>query len=246
MTYPCEIIKDLLPLYIDDVCNEESKQAVKQHLSQCEACRHTYNTMKETDGFAKEESSTPEDITMASSLKKVKNRMKGKIRTITISVSAVALIAFLLLNLMFHTPVKDVKPDDVFVSADVYELENLKSNHTEHSQFSETVTIFADGNDSSQPIQIQIPQIGNVALTENTIEKCKFATVVSISSDYLLRTIESETVDHTIYVKSFKTTLFNNKAKDYQHQMSHLEFHDIHKVVFVDDNGSETILWSHH
>lgn len=27
MTYPCGIIRDLLPLYIDDVCNEESKQA---------------------------------------------------------------------------------------------------------------------------------------------------------------------------------------------------------------------------
>lgn len=246
MTYPCEIIKDLLPLYIDDVCHEESKQAVKQHLSECETCRHTYNTMNAADGFAKKESATSDDITMASSLKQVKNRMKGKIRTITLSVSAVALIFFLLLTLMFHTPVKDVEPSDVFVSADVYELEELKENQTDNSQLSETVTIFAGENDSSEPIQVLIPQIGNIALTEDTIEKCKFATVVSVSSDYLLRTIKSEIKDNTLYVTSFKTTLFNNKAKDYQHQMCHLEFHEIHKVVFVDDNGSETILWNHH
>lgn len=28
MTYPYGIIRDLLPLYIDEVCNEDSKQAV--------------------------------------------------------------------------------------------------------------------------------------------------------------------------------------------------------------------------
>lgn len=39
MNYHCELIKDLLPLYHDDVCSEESKKAVEAHLAGCQACK---------------------------------------------------------------------------------------------------------------------------------------------------------------------------------------------------------------
>ena len=42
----CEIVQDLLPLYFDDACNPVSKELVKQHLSTCEACRKTYEELK--------------------------------------------------------------------------------------------------------------------------------------------------------------------------------------------------------
>ena len=35
----CELINDLLPLYADDVCSEESKSAVAEHIAECEKCR---------------------------------------------------------------------------------------------------------------------------------------------------------------------------------------------------------------
>lgn len=35
MKYPCSIIQDLLPLYVDEICSEESKNIVEDHLSQC-------------------------------------------------------------------------------------------------------------------------------------------------------------------------------------------------------------------
>ena len=35
----CEVIRDLLPLYHDGVCSEESKKLVEEHLSSCENCR---------------------------------------------------------------------------------------------------------------------------------------------------------------------------------------------------------------
>lgn len=35
----CQIIKDLLPLYHDDVCSEESKEMVEGHLALCEHCQ---------------------------------------------------------------------------------------------------------------------------------------------------------------------------------------------------------------
>ena len=39
MKYSCKIIEDLLPIYIDNVCSEESRQLVEEHLSQCSKCR---------------------------------------------------------------------------------------------------------------------------------------------------------------------------------------------------------------
>lgn len=39
MRNQCNIITDLLPLYHDGVCSEDSREFVAEHLSQCEACR---------------------------------------------------------------------------------------------------------------------------------------------------------------------------------------------------------------
>ena len=58
------------------------------------------------------------------------------------------------------------------------------------------------------------------------------------------RTIKQETKGDTIYIYSFKTTLFNNKAENYQKTMNSLEFKEINKIIFVDDNEKETVLWS--
>ena len=62
MTYPCGIIRDLLPLYIDDVCNEESRQAVENHLLECEKCRNYYEAMKSTEGFVEKKNDNSEDM----------------------------------------------------------------------------------------------------------------------------------------------------------------------------------------
>lgn len=38
MKLTCEIVQDLLPLYCDGVCSQDSKQAVEAHLQDCEKC----------------------------------------------------------------------------------------------------------------------------------------------------------------------------------------------------------------
>ncbi len=39
MIVTCEIIEDLLPLYVDHICSDQSKRAVEEHLQKCEKCR---------------------------------------------------------------------------------------------------------------------------------------------------------------------------------------------------------------
>ena len=41
----CDIVKDLLPLYADDVCSEKSKAAIEEHLKECEECRKCYEAL---------------------------------------------------------------------------------------------------------------------------------------------------------------------------------------------------------
>ncbi len=42
----CNIVKDLLPLYIDGCCSEESRAAVEEHLHCCAACRGALEAMQ--------------------------------------------------------------------------------------------------------------------------------------------------------------------------------------------------------
>lgn len=43
----CEIIRDLLPLYVDGVCCEETSAAVREHLETCSACRAMFENMRQ-------------------------------------------------------------------------------------------------------------------------------------------------------------------------------------------------------
>ena len=44
----CNVIKDLLPLYLDQCCSQESAALVSEHLDLCEGCRKTYDQMRQT------------------------------------------------------------------------------------------------------------------------------------------------------------------------------------------------------
>jgi len=49
----CDIIKDLLPSYADEICSEASKEWIEEHLKECEECRKTVNILKHTEISAK-------------------------------------------------------------------------------------------------------------------------------------------------------------------------------------------------
>ena len=41
----CEVIQDLLPLYIDNICSSESRRMVSEHLESCAGCRLLHENM---------------------------------------------------------------------------------------------------------------------------------------------------------------------------------------------------------
>lgn len=110
MTYRCEIIGDLLPLYIDGACSGESRKAVEEHLPGCEKCRKYYEQMKSANDFCSIKRDDSEDIKMAQSLKNIKGRIaKKRIAASVISVAAVIAILFGTISVL-----KSIKCDIVY------------------------------------------------------------------------------------------------------------------------------------
>lgn len=50
----CNVIKDLLPLYVDECCSEKSAKLVADHLAICENCSKVYSQMCETSQLQRE------------------------------------------------------------------------------------------------------------------------------------------------------------------------------------------------
>lgn len=47
MVHSCDVVQDLLPLYLDEVCSGASGKLVREHLAQCEKCRRMLEMMQE-------------------------------------------------------------------------------------------------------------------------------------------------------------------------------------------------------
>lgn len=43
----CNIISDLIPLYIDKCCSEESKKEIEKHLCECDECKAVFESMNQ-------------------------------------------------------------------------------------------------------------------------------------------------------------------------------------------------------
>lgn len=46
---PCDVVQDLLPLYVDGVCSADSRQLVEAHLAECDDCRRVLADLQESE-----------------------------------------------------------------------------------------------------------------------------------------------------------------------------------------------------
>ena len=74
MNYPCSMIQDLLPLYLDGVCSEESKMIIQQHLSTCSTCQKYYAAMCEAEESTIMPPAPEEELHKAASFRSVRKR----------------------------------------------------------------------------------------------------------------------------------------------------------------------------
>ena len=101
MNYPCNLIQDLLPLYLDGVCSEESKSVVEQHLSRCPNCRKYYSAMREADEIIITPHNAEREIQKAVSFQSVKKTLfRKQILFAAVSIIVLAVILFAVIGVL--------------------------------------------------------------------------------------------------------------------------------------------------
>jgi predicted anti-sigma-YlaC factor YlaD len=99
----CEIIKDLLPLYQDGVCSNESRQAVEEHFAECENCQNELQAIQamlpiNNTGRNLNEAESIMKLSQKWRLGKVKSFLKGTLITLFVIV-VLALVLYLFIDI---------------------------------------------------------------------------------------------------------------------------------------------------
>lgn len=97
---PCGVVEDLLPLYIDGLCGEETKALVAEHLKNCPACRSRYEAMGEPAAAGPEAplSAEPEEEKARTALKRAAVRYTGAAAGLVLLAVVLCLTLFLALD----------------------------------------------------------------------------------------------------------------------------------------------------
>jgi len=114
----CDLINDLLPLYADNVCSEESKAAVAEHISGCEKCRTQLEKMGRPISV-----DPMKDIAV---MKRIKKRIRIE-KIVIIGISAIVLfLAIAVINFFVFACdyTMDYHNNNLAINIDVKEDEN--------------------------------------------------------------------------------------------------------------------------
>lgn len=89
----CSIVNDLLPLYADDACTDESKKMVEEHIAECAECRRTLQAMQEPVSVSEAKKLADEfsDFKFIKSIGKASR--KTRIRTLIAVILVIAILS---------------------------------------------------------------------------------------------------------------------------------------------------------
>lgn len=100
MNISCEIIKDLLPLYHDGVCSDDSKKLIEEHLAHCEICSKELKAM-ENDFIAENKQNLSEaEVVKKLSKRWRKGMIKSALKSILFTLVTVAVVLLLLYTIV--------------------------------------------------------------------------------------------------------------------------------------------------
>ena len=82
MKTECSVVRDLLPLYVEDMVSTETAQYVKSHLAECPECQAELESLKAGEGLTAIEKNPVEDVAKAKPFKKMMKRMNRQFYSI--------------------------------------------------------------------------------------------------------------------------------------------------------------------
>ena len=82
MKTECSVVRDLLPLYVEDMVSTETAQYVKSHLAECPECQAELESLKAGEELTAIEKKPVEDVAKAKPFKKMMKRMNRQFYSI--------------------------------------------------------------------------------------------------------------------------------------------------------------------
>jgi len=135
----CSVIRDLLPLYVDEIVSDDTKRLVNSHLQGCEQCKKEFEQMKGTLFVPIENKST-----LFNQLNKRWNRKKW--RLVIGSILTTAALGFVLFSFIFHY----TKP--IPYTTELFEIEEATDESLVISYFGESHA----GTGMTHPLEVEI------------------------------------------------------------------------------------------
>lgn len=106
MNIDCNIIRDLLPSYVDKLTSDESNAAIEEHIRRCPMCKEILEDMKKSANNAETQ---VEEIDYLK-----KHKRKARKNTIVTAIILIALFAIVLVELLAHLiPLQGVTKSDL-------------------------------------------------------------------------------------------------------------------------------------
>lgn len=173
-TKQCEVIQDLIPLYIDHICSDESCRIINEHLENCDECQKLYENMSKS---VKQKQAEPE-LDSQQAFRAISHRWKRKrISIACISAALTALTIFI--GYMLYQEVSCIH--NYFSPVIYVDLRNLPDDEWYRVSFENTDALVFDSifydkevtldANSDSPISIRISDSkGTIVLSESTLE----------------------------------------------------------------------------
>ena len=247
----CCVIKDLLPLYIDGLCSDETAAIIKEHLDGCESCKNTYNTMKSEVPGSDNADFSPVKIDPGTSdehdkqlIKKVSMDVRKKTNRSNIcSVIAVACALFIILG--FTVPIVPIKADSVDVKVENPTL-FVNAKELSYYDLSEKDIILYEGNTDltkcvfryayirNMPditIAVDTELLGDESDEGITLDNVRFVT---LSANKPIKSYKTDTEQTNgqkkLIIKNVRTTLFSGFSDS-----------SVSSVTFLNTDGFDCI-----
>lgn len=120
MKVTCGIVEDLLPLYMEDMCSEESKAALEEHIEACPVCSEKIARMKNSAVIPLMKNQDRR-LPIANYVKKVKRR-RIRVGISVALICALAVCVLVLLGLTIIDMHREANPHIFEVENGVYDL----------------------------------------------------------------------------------------------------------------------------
>ena len=213
----CNIVKDLLPTYIDGLCSKESKEFIEDHLRNCVDCKEVFEMMQdeikvEDLGSGKKE----EELTIDQKkiINSVREKMQQDIRRKT-NFYRIMCVAIIILVLIMLLPIKSIPKNKITFHSQSYKVKDyMGSESVKYSDIKENTAIFmGEGIDvddanfhyfdsSSTNFEKEI------CMEEKWISENEYLTIVDLEATYPIKKYS-----YSIEVIDGKKVLMLNKAK---------------------------------